>query len=279
MIRYALIGGCVLLVSWAVAFLLAARLQRAISAPISHLALVMNQVQARNDYSLRATKRGNDELGALIDGFNSMLDQIRAQDSALQEARDNLEQRVAERTGELERTHRKLVDASRQAGMAEVATNVLHNVGNVLNSLNVSANMVTEQVRALEGERPRAARRVAARARAGSRRLSRARSAWTSRADIPVAAVRARRARARQQSARADPAAQSHRSHQADRVGAAELFEGLGRQGAAAAGRSARRRVAHERRLVPPPPACTWCGNSSPCRRSTPRSTRSCRSW
>jgi two-component system, NtrC family, sensor kinase len=146
MIRYALIGGCVLLVSWAVAFLLAARLQRAISAPISHLALVMNQVQARNDYSLRATKRGNDELGALIDGFNSMLDQIRAQDSALQEARDNLELRVAERTGELERTHRQLVDASRQAGMAEVATNVLHNVGNVLNSLNVSANMVTEQL-------------------------------------------------------------------------------------------------------------------------------------
>jgi HAMP domain-containing protein len=135
MIRYALIGGCVLLLSWAVAFLLAARLQRAISAPISHLALVMNQVQARNDYSLRATKRGNDELGALIDGFNSMLDQIRAQDSALQEARDNLEQRVAERTGELERAHRKLVDTSRQAGMAEVATNVLHNVGNVLNSL------------------------------------------------------------------------------------------------------------------------------------------------
>jgi two-component system, NtrC family, sensor kinase len=106
----------------------------------------MNQVQARNDYSLRATKRGNDELGALIDGFNSMLDQIRAQDSALQEARDNLEQRVAERTGELERAHRELVDTSRQAGMAEVATNVLHNVGNVLNSLNVSANMVTEQL-------------------------------------------------------------------------------------------------------------------------------------
>lgn len=146
MSRYALIGGCVLLVSWAVAFLLAARLQRAISAPISHLAQVMNQVQARNDYSLRATKRGQDELGGLIDGFNSMLDQIRSQDSALQEAHDHLERRVAQRTGELERTHRQLVDASRQAGMAEVATNVLHNVGNVLNSLNVSANMIAEQV-------------------------------------------------------------------------------------------------------------------------------------
>jgi PAS domain S-box-containing protein len=41
----------------------------------------------------------------------------------------------------------QLVDLSRQAGMAEVATGVLHNVGNVLNSLNVSANVLREQVR------------------------------------------------------------------------------------------------------------------------------------
>jgi C4-dicarboxylate-specific signal transduction histidine kinase len=146
MSRYGLIGACVLLVSWAVAFLLAARLQRAISTPVSHLASVMKQVRSRSDYSLRATKHADDELGALIDGFNSMLDQISTQDSALQEARDNLEVRVGERTSELERTHRQLVEASRQAGMAEVATNVLHNVGNVLNSLNVSANMIAEQI-------------------------------------------------------------------------------------------------------------------------------------
>ena len=44
MSRYALIGVCVLVVSWTVALLLAARLQRAISLPISHLAWVMNQV-------------------------------------------------------------------------------------------------------------------------------------------------------------------------------------------------------------------------------------------
>jgi C4-dicarboxylate-specific signal transduction histidine kinase len=45
---------------------------------------------------------------------------------------------------ELGQTQRQLVDASRRAGMAEVATSVLHNVGNVLNSLNVSASLVTE---------------------------------------------------------------------------------------------------------------------------------------
>lgn len=49
--------------------------------------------------------------------------------------------------GELAKTYKSLVDASRLAGMAEVATGVLHNVGNVLNSLNVSANIVTEAMR------------------------------------------------------------------------------------------------------------------------------------
>ncbi len=48
----------------------------------------------------------------------------------------------------LEALHRQLLDASRQAGMAEVAAGVLHNVGNVLNSLNVSAMLVADKVRA-----------------------------------------------------------------------------------------------------------------------------------
>jgi PAS domain S-box-containing protein len=43
---------------------------------------------------------------------------------------------------ELERMNRQLLDISRQAGMAEVATGVLHNVGNVLNSVNVSATLL-----------------------------------------------------------------------------------------------------------------------------------------
>ncbi len=49
---------------------------------------------------------------------------------------------------DLEKVHKQLVDASRQAGMAEVATGVLHNVGNALNSVNVSASLVLDEVRA-----------------------------------------------------------------------------------------------------------------------------------
>ncbi|MBC8041457.1 MAG: PAS domain S-box protein, partial [Opitutaceae bacterium] len=59
--------------------------------------------------------------------------------------RDTTESKRAE--SELKAIHRQLLDTSRQAGMAEVATGVLHNVGNVLNSVNVSATLVAEQVR------------------------------------------------------------------------------------------------------------------------------------
>ena len=52
-----------------------------------------------------------------------------------------------QREMELERVHKELMTASRQAGMAEVATNVLHNVGNILNSVNISASLVAERVR------------------------------------------------------------------------------------------------------------------------------------
>lgn len=48
---------------------------------------------------------------------------------------------------ELARLHKELVTASRQAGMAEVAIGVLHNVGNVLNSVNVSATVIGERLR------------------------------------------------------------------------------------------------------------------------------------
>jgi PAS domain S-box-containing protein len=52
-----------------------------------------------------------------------------------------------ETAAELERVNKQLMSASRQAGMAEVATNVLHNVGNILNSINISASIVIERVK------------------------------------------------------------------------------------------------------------------------------------
>src|SRR6185503_7797432 len=48
---------------------------------------------------------------------------------------------------DLEKAQRNVLEASRMAGMAEVATGVLHNVGNVLTSLNVSANVISGSLR------------------------------------------------------------------------------------------------------------------------------------
>jgi signal transduction histidine kinase len=56
-------------------------------------------------------------------------------------------QQLAKVNEELRKTQAKLVSTARQAGMAEIATNVLHNVGNVLNSVNISAELVSSQVR------------------------------------------------------------------------------------------------------------------------------------
>jgi PAS domain S-box-containing protein len=60
-------------------------------------------------------------------------------------SRDVTEQKRAEE--EMEKLHQRLLETSRQAGMAEVATSVLHNVGNVLNSVNISAGVIAEQIR------------------------------------------------------------------------------------------------------------------------------------
>jgi two-component system, sensor histidine kinase and response regulator len=91
----------VLLGSLAVALLFSYRLQRAISEPIRDLAETASSVSARESYSIRAVKRGQDEIGVLFDQFNSMLDRIQQRDVALQKAHDGLEKRVAERTSYL----------------------------------------------------------------------------------------------------------------------------------------------------------------------------------
>ncbi|HSV34154.1 MAG TPA: AAA family ATPase [Ramlibacter sp.] len=65
---------------------------------------------------------------------------------------EKLEQRVREQTQELREAQAELVAAARVAGMAEIATNVLHNVGNILNSVNVSADLVSNTLRASSAE-------------------------------------------------------------------------------------------------------------------------------
>ena len=71
----------------------------------------------------------------------------------LQRTAERLKAEVEERTRmqrEAEKTHKEMLIVSRQAGMSDVATGVLHNVGNVLNSVNVSANLVAGHLQELK---------------------------------------------------------------------------------------------------------------------------------
>jgi len=83
------------------AFVLSTGMQKLISGPVSHLADIAGKVATEKDYSVRAVKESEDELGSLIDAFNEMLSQIQQQDSALHAAHSNLEARVHERTRDL----------------------------------------------------------------------------------------------------------------------------------------------------------------------------------
>jgi two-component system, sensor histidine kinase len=100
-VNYLAIASIVLLVSLAFSFFLARRLQQFITKPIFQLVDVMQRVANEDDYSVRVKKTSNDELGVLDDGFNAMLDQIEQGRSGLQQAHDELEDRVAQRTAEL----------------------------------------------------------------------------------------------------------------------------------------------------------------------------------
>ena len=89
---FARIVTIVLLASSLVALVLTARLQRLISTPLLRLAEIETRVSNEKDFSLRAVKESNDELGVLIDGFNEMLVQIQNRDAELRVAKEAAEQ-------------------------------------------------------------------------------------------------------------------------------------------------------------------------------------------
>ena len=104
----------VMLATFVIAFFLAARLQAVISKPVLELARTAMAVSIGEDYSLRAAKISEDEIGDLADRFNEMLSQIQARDTELQTARTQLETRVEERTLELRNEVAERKEAERQ---------------------------------------------------------------------------------------------------------------------------------------------------------------------
>ncbi|MBX2852918.1 MAG: HAMP domain-containing protein [Phycisphaeraceae bacterium] len=123
--RSMLIGVAAATLALGAALLLGWGVSRSINRPLSELQQAAGRF-GQGDLDARVGGQHVKEFGLLADTFNQMAIDLKA----VQAERD----RAAE----------DLLQVSRQAGMAEVATGVLHNVGNVLNSVNVSAGVVTQ---------------------------------------------------------------------------------------------------------------------------------------
>ena len=159
--------GYITLTAILLGFLFSSTISGSVASRVGHLVEAMKRVeQGHFAVELRAT--GNDEIDVLTREFNVMVQQLSQHDATISDLNTNLERKVDQRTlklrllhaeldqrnndletalADLQRAQSQLVDVAHRAGMTEIATGVLHNVGNVLNSVNVSVDVLNENLR------------------------------------------------------------------------------------------------------------------------------------
>jgi signal transduction histidine kinase/ActR/RegA family two-component response regulator len=136
------------------ALLIASKLQNLISGPILRLEDTMRMVSSKKNYEVRALKFYDDEIGRLIDGFNTMLAEIQERDTALQSANDELQTQTEELEGEVanrKKTQEELLTAKRAAEDASRAksaflANMSHELRTPLNAIIGYSEMIEEEI-------------------------------------------------------------------------------------------------------------------------------------
>lgn len=140
------ISSTVALIVFAVSLLFTLRLQRSISAPILELAATAQSITANRDYTFEAARDYAGETGVLARAFNDMLGEVRKRDRELKRTNETLEQRVVERTRELEEAKRRAEDASE--AKSEFLRNMSHEFRTPLHAIiSFSAYGIKEHIR------------------------------------------------------------------------------------------------------------------------------------
>src|SRR5467141_2712739 len=153
--RYAGILIIFVLVSGLFALLVSSNLQGLISKPILHLEDTMRMVSSNKNYAIRAVKTYGDEIGRLIDRFNTMLSEIQQRDTALQSTNGELKTRTQELEQEVfqrKQTQEELLSAKHAAEDANRAkstflANMSHELRTPLNAIIGYSEMLEEETR------------------------------------------------------------------------------------------------------------------------------------
>jgi two-component system, NarL family, sensor histidine kinase BarA len=139
-LKFTLIGGAAALL---VGLLVAWRLQRSITAPLTSLLRATAAIRQSHKYDVAVPDASDREIGELVDGFNHMLRDLRIRDERLEAHRRNLETEVADRTRDL-RDARDAAEAANRAKSEFLAT-MSHEIRTPMNGIMVMAEMLTAE--------------------------------------------------------------------------------------------------------------------------------------